>query len=373
MKQFRNLGDVFTMIFCICVLLIGCSTSHDLSETDIITVDSSPTTESVEDISGSGLTVRFLNVGQADAALISCDDHHILIDGGNKDDSSYLYSLLRSLDITYLDLIIGTHADEDHIGGIPGALYAATAGEVLCSTTEHDSDAFHDFKKYAGLRSNGIRIPEVGENFAFGDASLAIMAVNSGPASNDTSIVAKVSYGNTSFLFTGDAEDLTECFLLDSDFPLQSTVLKVSHHGSGDATSKAFLKAAAPEYAIISVDRNNPYGHPSINTIRRLEQEGIEIYRTDKHGEITVYSDGNCITVKTEYENESLRGLVTKADSDLENADETMFIINIRSGKFHRISCESVSKMSEQNKLPFTGTREDAISLEFSPCGSCKP
>lgn len=357
------------MIIWILFLITGCTSTEVIPEAETFPVT-------------SGLTVRFLNVGQADAALLSCDGYHILIDGGNKDDSSYLFSLMQSHNISKLDLVIGTHADEDHIGGIPGALYASEATEILCSTTEYDSEAFQDFKTYASLRGGGIRIPEIGEIFTFGDLSLEILAVNSGTESNDSSIVTKVTYGNTSFLFTGDAEAATEQFLLNSVVnrdiegsgnSLKSTVLKVAHHGSGDSTSSAFLQAVDPDYAVISVDRDNPYGHPAKATLKRLEQEDIHLYRTDIHGEITFFSDGNRLTVAAEYENEILRNPISEPETDSAGHDEITYIVNVRSKKFHRKSCDSVSKMSDQNKLLYTGTREDAIALNFDPCGACKP
>ena len=330
------------------------------------------------------VTVRFLDVGQADAALIECDGHYMLIDGGNKDDSSLLYSTLRSHNITHLDLVIGTHADEDHIGGLSGALYFAEADLVLCSTADYESDAFSDFKKYADLRGGGIQIPQVGDSYELGDALVEILAVNSGTGSNDTSIVTKLTYGQTSFLFTGDAETDTEQFLLNSGVDLQTTVLKVSHHGSNDSSSEAFLQTTQPEYAILSVGADNPYGHPDSQVLRRLEAVGSDIYRTDHHGTITCYSDGTTVTIATEYSSLSGTTVSGSRTDTIADADRTLpshtaesadfnYILNIRSKKFHKPSCESVSKMSDQNRLEFAGSREEVLALDYAPCGSCKP
>jgi competence protein ComEC len=114
-----------------------------------------------------------------------------------------------------------------------------------------------------------------------------------GSVENANSVVLRLSYGNFSMLFTGDAETETEDVMMDSGAPLRSQVLKVGHHGSRYATSARFLKAVSPEAAVISVGANNRYGHPAPETLDRLQKAGVKIYRTDLNGEITIISDGN--------------------------------------------------------------------------------
>ena len=123
----------------------------------------------------STFSVKFIDVGQADAALIECDGHYMLIDGGNKGDSSLIYTVLKNYGVSYLDIVVGTHAHEDHIGGLPGAFNYASAGLTLCPVTSYDSDAFEDFAKYATQKGNGITIPSVGDSYSLGSATVSIL------------------------------------------------------------------------------------------------------------------------------------------------------------------------------------------------------
>lgn len=126
----------------------------------------------------SSFSVTYLDVGQADAALVECDGHYMLIDGGNKGDSSIMYTVLKNAGIIHLDIVVGTHAHEDHIGGLPGAFNYATADMTLCPVISGDSDAFNDFKKYADSKGGGITVPSVGDQYELGSADIEILGVN---------------------------------------------------------------------------------------------------------------------------------------------------------------------------------------------------
>ena len=250
----------------------------------------------------STFSVKFIDVGQADAALIECDGHYMLIDGGNKDDSRLMYSLLERQNISHLDIVVGSHAHEDHIGGLSGALNFATTDLVLCPVTEYDSVAFRDLKKYAIENGNGIVVPRVGDSYNLGSATITILGANANEDDNNRSIILKVKYGKTSFLFTGDAEREAEQSVLNSGMDLSSTVLKVSHHGSSDSTTYPFLRAVMPKYAVISVEKNNDYNHPSDIVLGRLGDADVKVYRTDMNGDIIFTSDGDVVTASTERE-----------------------------------------------------------------------
>lgn len=240
----------------------------------------------------SSFSVLFLDVGQADAALVQCDGHYMLIDGGNKGDSDRIYSVLRKHDVKKLDIVVGTHAHEDHIGGLPGAFNYTTADLTLCPVTDYESKAFKDFAKYAKEKGDGITVPEVGDTYSLGSAKVTILGVNSTEDTNNTSIVLRIDYGKTSFLFTGDAEHPAEEIILESGADLSATVLKVGHHGSDTSTSYPFLRAVQPGYAVISVGESNDYGHPHDDALSRLQDADVEVLRTDLQGDIFCVSNG---------------------------------------------------------------------------------
>ena len=249
---------------------------------------------------GSCFQVHFIDVGQADAALILCDGEAMLIDGGNAADSNVIYTYLKKHEVKHLDYVIATHAHEDHVGGLPGALKYATVSKAFSPVTTFTTNAFNNFKKGLSQQGVSLTVPEVGTRFKLGSASCQILAVNTESSdTNNTSIVLQIVYGDTSFLFTGDAEIPVEQVLLNSGFNLKSTVLKVGHHGSYSSTSYLFLREVMPEYAVIPVGKDNDYGHPHDNVLSRLRDADVTLYRTDMHGDVICTSDGKTVSFQT--------------------------------------------------------------------------
>lgn len=322
----------------------------------------------------NGLQIQFIDVGQADAALIWCEGEYMLVDGGNAPDSNLIYSVLERNGVDHLKFVIGTHAHEDHIGGLAGAFEYATVETVLCPVTQYDSKAFRNFKDGADA-NGGIVVPSVGDIFTLGQAEFTILAVNSDPDdTNNTSIVIKLVYGDTSFLFTGDAEREVEQALLDSGYDLHVDVLKAGHHGSSTSTTYPFLRAVEPTYAIISCETGNSYGHPHEETLSKFRDAGVQLFRTDLQGDIFCTSDGANIsftTVKSatiEEINPTYKDATANTPQILDYNGQ--FIGNKKSKKVHIDTCESLP--SENNRVNFK-TLEDAVEAGYTECGRCIP
>ena len=248
--------------------------------------------------SSSYFEAHFLDVGEGDAALILCDGHAMLIDGGEPEYSDLIYAYIKEHSVERLDLIVATHPHVDHIGGLAAALRAVPAGEVWCPVSSYPSKAFASLVQYAGMRGLRLRRPSPGETFRLGSAEVRVLAPHAvTDDANNSSIVLRIVYGNTSFLFAADMEREEERSILDSGAELRSTVLKVGHHGSGNATSYPFLREVSPTIAVISVGTPNPYSHPHESVLSRLRDAGTSVYRTDLQGHIIIVSDGERVSV----------------------------------------------------------------------------
>lgn len=315
------------------------------------------------------LTVTFLDVGQGDAAVLQCGGQAMMIDGGKAKASSYIYSWLKKNQISHLDVMVATHTDADHIGGLSGALNYAKVGTAYCPLTSGTTKTFQSFVKYLKKQGKSITVPKAGDEFSLGGAQVRILGPTDPQAEgNNSSIVLKVTFGDTSFLFTGDAERDEEQELLESGYDLESTVLKVGHHGSDTSTSYLFLRTVNPQYAVISVGADNTYGHPTETVLSRLRDADVKTYRTDLQGTITAVSDGKKVTFQTERNAES-----NTLDQTSDSSAEKTYVLNTNTHKFHDPDCSSVSQMKEKNKRIVTESRDQIIAEGYDPCGRCHP
>jgi competence protein ComEC len=248
------------------------------------------------------LQVRFLDVGQADSELIQCDGKSMLIDAGTNATATSLVATLKGLGITRFDVVVGTHPHEDHIGGLDNVISSFDIGIVYMPEVSADTDTFRDVLTAIKNKGLSITTPVPGTGFDLGKAHFTIFAPNSASYDdlNNYSIVLRMDYGNTSFLFTGDAQALSEQEMLTKGFNLKVDVLKVGHHGSSTSTLPAFLKAVSPRYAVIEVGKGNDYGHPAQVTLDDLRSAGVTVYRTDLNGTVTITSDGVSLNMRSE-------------------------------------------------------------------------
>lgn len=314
----------------------------------------------VKPVAEGVLEVHYIDVGQADAALVLCGGESMLIDGGNVADSSLIVSYLAEHGVEHLDYVVDTHAHEDHVGGLSGALAKYGADRVYAPVTEYDSKAFRDFVKYAG----DLAIPSPGEAWTVGTAAVTVLGpVQEYDDTNDTSIVLRVDFGENSFLFTGDMERGAEADLLESGADVKADVLKVGHHGSSTSTSYPFLREVMPEYAVISCETGNSYGHPHEETLSRLRDADVTLYRTDMQGTVVAASDGKEISFAVEKNPDAVT-------NPTDGSAEDYYIGNLNSQVFHRPTCSGLP--AEQNQTKFD-TREDALDAGYTPCGRCKP
>jgi len=314
------------------------------------------------------LAVHFIDVGQADCALLLCAGQSLLIDGGNVADSSLVVSYLTAQGIEYLDYVVCTHAHEDHVGGLSGPLHAFPVGAVYSPVTTYSTKAFEDFLSATEAQGLSLTVPVPGDTFALGNAAVTIL----GPTkdytdTNNTSIVLRVDFDEVAFLFTGDMEEPAEKDLLASGASLWATVLKVGHHGSRTSTSYQFLREVLPTYAVISVGTGNSYGHPNEEVTSRLYDADVTVYRTDLQGNIIATSDGKEVTFTTEQAQTPIPGRDTLPAAE---AEASVYIGNVNSKIFHTETCPNLP--AEKNQVSFQ-SREEALAQGYQPCGNCKP
>jgi competence protein ComEC len=240
--------------------------------------------------------VHFINVGQGDSIYIKAPNgEDILIDGGNNNYGDDVVAYLKKQKVDDIEIMIATHPDADHIGGLDTVLSAFRVEQVYAPKVSHTSQTYKDF--LTAVKREGLKIKTAQKGVSLG--LKGVSAVFVGPVksystsdTNDWSAVLKLTYGKRSFLFTGDAETKAEADMIASKQNLRADVLKVGHHGAKTSTSAAFLNAVKPSYAVISVGKGNHYGHPTAEVLNRLKAYKVNIFRTDLQGTIIAKTDG---------------------------------------------------------------------------------
>jgi len=313
----------------------------------------------------AGFSILFIDVGQADSMLVRCGGESMLVDGGNVGDSDLLATVLKKQGVDELDYVVCTHAHEDHAGGLPGALHQAKLERALAPVREASNRPFSKFVQAAEQQGVSIEVPEPDDTFPLGDATVEVLGPREDyDETNNTSLVLRLTYGDTRFLLTGDMESDAEQDLLDAGCDVSADLLKVGHHGSSSSSSHRFLEAVAPEYAVISCEQGNDYGHPHDETLQALSDAAVKLYRTDMQGDILAESDGKSIHITT------ARNQNAETNPyGMEGAPD-YYIGNRTSLKFHRPSCSGLPAPS--NRIRFD-SRDEALSAGYAPCGLCRP
>ncbi|MBQ8541686.1 MAG: MBL fold metallo-hydrolase [Clostridia bacterium] len=281
----RKTNKTTSLVYLIIALILGAVISHFSS------MDKTSLTNSYEHVTGE-LSVHFVDVGQADCQVILLPDNKVMmIDAGNNDDATLVCDYLDNLGIEKIDYLVGTHPHEDHIGSLDTVINNYEVENVYMPDAEADNKTYRDVKKALSSKNLGVTLTSAGTTI-YSDEDLKIEAV--APVYyydelNNSSIVIHLTYKDASFLFTGDAEEESEN---DINGDISADVLSVGHHGSSTSTSDYFLERVDPMYAVISCGANNDYGHPHWETLEKLENDDITIYRTDRDGTLICTTKG---------------------------------------------------------------------------------
>ena len=296
-KQKKQLIEAILVII-ITIISIYFNNEKEVQST---TTQNRKTEQVINTSAADNLKVHFIDVGQADSILIEQNNEYMLIDAGNNEDGPLLVNYFNNLGITSFKYVFGTHAHEDHIGGLDEIIENFTIENFYMPEVITTTKTFEDVLDALEAKQVAFQTPKINDELTFKDSKIKVLSIlNDDEDLNDTSIVLRLKYGTTSFLFTGDASSTIEKNILNKE--IQSDVLKLGHHGSRYSTSKEFLKKVSPTYAIISVGKNNSYNHPHSEVFKRLNEQNVKIYRTDEQGTIIAESNGTIInftTIKT--------------------------------------------------------------------------
>ena len=383
MKSMKSIMSL--IIFSSLLALPACSANGSAEKGEFLPEAQNDTVYALVGDEGE-LRVSFIDVGQGDSEFIELPNGEtLLIDAGTNETGADVVNYIESLGYSSIDYVVGTHPHEDHIGGLDDVIRTFDIGSVYMPKVTADTKTFEDVLDAVDEKGLTINTAKAGVSIVDGeDLSVKMLApvLDEYDNTNDYSAVIKVVYGDTSFLFTGDAEEYAES-LITGD--VNADVLKVGHHGSSTSTGEAFLERVSPSYAVISCGLGNSYGHPHTETIEKLG--GIPVFRTDEMGTIVATSEGSEISFRTLGKSDTGNAAQPEATQETDTTafpgyDEGSvtegldiadgYVLNTNSKKIHLLDCSAVDNMSESNKA-YTDDYDKAISEGYTPCKICNP
>lgn len=253
----------------------------------------------------AALDVHFIDVGQGDAILIQSSKTNVLIDAGDRYQSiaTKMVDYLRSNDVERLDAVFSTHPHADHIGGMSAVINNFDVSKIYDSGKIHTSKTYENYLMLIDEKDIPFSTPRRGDKIEVNELTFEVLHPGDNIENyslNNASLVLYLDYEDIAFLFTGDLEASGEDEILNSNFNIESAIIKVAHHGSSTSTQEHFLEKVSPEVAIIKVGEDNRYSHPNSQVINLLQSKEIEIYRSDYHGDIIINTDGKDYSIYTE-------------------------------------------------------------------------
>ena len=384
MLQKRYTGFLSCLLSLAFLAFTGCTNSQEqipvsTPGTPVVRAEASEPKQSAalnrED--GAPFSLTMLDVGQGLSVLVQADGKYLLYDGGGRGTSSYVVAYLQQHDVTKLEWLAASHYDEDHISGLVGVLHTTPVEQALMPDYTTDTQIYQSLQTVLGEKNVPVIYPAQGDTFSLGEAEIQVVGLQNYvyDSDNDKSLCLRICYGDFQCLLTGDAEQDAEQDMVASRQDLTCDLYVVGHHGSSSSTSEELLDAATPAYAFLSVGEDNPYGHPTAQTLNALQQYGVTLFRTDQQGEVTVYSDGQQCWFSTEPCKDWSTGNQSIPEEPLATTvpQTAQYVLNTHTKKFHFPDCPSVDQMSEKNKEFTDASRDELIARGYTACGRCNP
>ncbi len=313
--------------------------------------------------------ITMLDVGQGLCVLVRADDEYMVYDGGGGNSSSRVVSIIsKTKNIKNIRYMFASHYDQDHIFGLIGLLNRVTVGTAIIPGYQEKTKTYFSFKR-ALEKAQSVVYANNGQRYKLGNAYIDILYATDGKEEkeNDRSTVIKVNYGNFSCIITGDAETETETKLVKDGANLSCDLYIVGHHGSNSSSTPDFVAAMKPKLAFISVGKDNKFGHPSKKTLKTLEKNKTEIYRTDTRGDIVLAYDGKEYSIITSKNEKPLAKSATN-----ENLEQD-YVLNTKRMKYHRKNCKNVETISDANRKLVHSSKKALENEGYLPCGYCQP